>query len=100
MINRTIEIKASPEEVAELLFELDNKEVAEVFSIWKRKFDEEYDRRKEAREPIWIFDLNHFILHVLTEMDDDGKEFFRTGYANMIYLMQQDTFNKHKLDLR
>jgi len=83
MIKREVEIKASPEEIAELLFELDNKEVAKVFSIWKKLFEDEYKRKAEAKEPIWIFDLNHFMMWVIPEMDEDGLDFVRSSYLGL-----------------
>ena len=82
---RNIEVVATPKEIADMLFDLDNKEVAQVFVHWKILFDQEYKRRKEAKENIWIFDLNHFMLHVVKELDNDGKEFFRSAYAHLIY---------------
>lgn len=98
-MERTVEIKGTPKEVAELLFNLDNKEVAEVFAHWKNLFDEEYKRRKEAKETIWIFDLNHFLLYVVGEMDNDGKDIVRSMYSSLIYKEYDNLHKRHLLDL-
>lgn len=97
-MEKTIKINLTELEVAEALFNLDNKQVAKVFSEWKRLFDEEYERKKSAKEPIWIFDLNHFMLHVIDELDEDGINFFRTTYASMLYKMVDDIHKKHLVE--
>ncbi len=94
-----IELNPNPKEVAEMLFNLDNKEVAEVFAHWKKLFDIEYDRRSKAKESIHIFDLNHFFLYVADELDNDGIDFFRSAYASIIYKYIDDIHKKHLLEI-
>jgi hypothetical protein len=84
-MKQEIEIKLTTDQIAEALFDLDNHEVAEVISKWKQLFDKEYERRKSEGKPIWIFDLNHFMLHVMQEADEHVKEFFRNAYAHHLY---------------
>lgn len=84
MLHHQIEIKATPENVAELLFELDNQEVAKVFGIWKKKFDEAYEERKAKGEVIWIFDLSHFFMYVVKELDEDGRDLIRSMYSSVL----------------
>lgn len=98
-MEKSIEIKLNPKEIADQLFELDNEQVAEVFSHWKRNFDDEYERRRLANEPIWIFDLNHFMMHVVPRLDEDGKDFFRTAYSTMVYQLVNNATKKHLLNL-
>ena len=98
-MERKIKIKATPKEVAELLFELDNREVAEVFKQWHKLFEDAYKKRKEAGETIWIFDLNHFMLYVIDEMDEDAHDFIRCAYSQLVYRMVSNEAKKHKLDL-
>ena len=84
-MNKEVNIILTIDDIAEALFNLDNKQVAEVISKWKKLFDQEYERRKTAGETIWIFDLNHFMLYVMSEADEDVKEFFRNAYAHHLY---------------
>lgn len=98
-MKREIEIQASPKEVAEMLFNLDNEQVASVFSEWKKLFDLEYERRKKEGETIWIFDLNHFMLYVIDKMDEDAKDFIRSSYASLVYRFCNDIHKKHILEL-
>ena len=67
-MNKEVNITLTTDDIAEALFDLDNKEVAEVISKWKALFDQEYERRKAEGKPIWIFDLNHFMLYVMKEV--------------------------------
>lgn len=92
-----IEIKLGPKEIAQHLFELDNEQVAEVFSHWKKLFEKEYEERKKAGETIWIFDLNHFFMHVAKRLDDDGIDFFRSAYSSILYRFCDDIHKKHLL---
>ena len=96
-INVTIE--NTPEEVAEMLFNLNDQEVAAVFALWAKKFDEEYVRRKEAGKPIWIFDLPHFFLHVVKHLDEDGMRIVRDMYAMQLYHLAGMPYKKHLTDL-
>ena len=98
-MEKTIEIKATPQEVANLLFDLDNKQVAEVFALWTKLFEDEYQRRKEAGEQNWIFGLDHFMLYVVKELDDDGKKLITSMYSHLIYTMVSDIHKKHILEL-
>jgi hypothetical protein len=98
-MKQEIEVKANVKEMAEMLFELDSKQVAEVFAEWKKLFDQEYERRKRDKETIWIYDLNHFMIYVIDEMDDDGKEFIRSAYAMLVYYLVDDISQKYKLPL-
>ena len=98
-MKREIEIKASPKEVAELLFNLDNREVAEMFSEWNRLFNEEYERRKASKEPIYIFDLSHFMMHVIPEMDNDAIDVIRSMYTSVVFNFIDDIGKKHKTTL-
>ena len=84
-MNKEVNIKLTTDDIAEALFDLDNKEVAEVISKWKALFDQEYERSKAEGKPIWIFDLNHFMLYVMKEADENVKEFFRNAYAHHLY---------------
>ena len=99
-MEKTIEIKATPQEVANLLFDLDNKQVAEVFALWTKLFEDEYQRRKEAGEPVWIFGLDQFMLHVVSEMDDEAKKLVTSMYAHLLYVTVSDIHKAHisKLD--
>jgi hypothetical protein len=92
MITRNIEVSADPKEVAELLFDLDNKQVAEVFNHWKRLFDSEYESRKANNQPIWIFDLCHFMMHVIPELDSDGLDLIRSMYTSLIIKSVDEPF--------
>lgn len=98
-MKREIEIKASVKEVAELLFKLDNKEVAEVFTEWKRLFDECYESRKREGKPIHVFDLSHFMMYVIPEMDDEGIDVIRSMYSSLIYHFIDDVAQKYKTTL-
>lgn len=84
-MNKEVNITLTTDDIAEALFNLDNQQVAEVISKWKKLFDREYERRKAEGKTIWIFDLNHFMLYVMSEADEDVKEFFRNAYAHHLY---------------
>lgn len=99
VMKREIEVKATPSEIAELLFELDNKEVAEVFAKWKQLFDEAYQSRKNKKEYIHIYDLSHFMMYVIPEMDDDGLDVVRSMYTSLVYNFIDDIAKKHKTTL-
>ena len=94
-----INITPTIDQLAEMLFELDNKQVAELFGKWRNLFEEEYQRRKDEGEVIWIFDLNHFMLYVADELDDDGIDFFRSAYASIVYKFCDKITKKHLLKL-
>ena len=98
-MKKEIELTLSVEDLAEQLYNLDNEQVANLFSIWKRKFDEGYEERKAAGQPIWIFDLNHFMMYVVPKLDEDGLDFFRSAYSTMIYQMCDNVSKKHLLKL-
>jgi len=98
-MKKEVEIKASPRELAELLFDLDSKEVGEVFSEWSKLFEEEYQRRKAANETIWIFDLTHFFMYVAKDLDEDGVKFFRDAYTSILYQFCDDIHKKHLVEL-
>lgn len=90
-MKKEITVTLSTDEIAEALFDLDNKQVAEVISKWKELFDQEYKRRKAEGETIWIFDLNHFMMYVMKEADENVKEFFRNAYAHYLYTTLKPT---------
>ena len=98
MIEKTVQLKAEPKEVAELLFELDNTQVAEVFAEWKLLFDKNYEEQKDKGKNIFIYDLNHFMLYVAEKLDDDGREMVRSMYSSVIYFMMKDINKKHLLN--
>lgn len=98
-LTKQVNIEHSLDDIAELLFNLDNEQVAKVISLWKLKFDQEYQRRKEAKETIWIFDLNHFMMHVVDRLDNDGVDFFRTAYSSIVLKFIDDSNNKHLTEL-
>ena len=81
----TVTIENTPEEIAEILFNMDNIQIAELFSLWMKKFDEEYSRRKKENLPIHIFDFYHFFLYVVKHLDSDGKQFFKDAFSAIIY---------------
>lgn len=97
MIEKKVTIEASPKEVAGLLFELDNKQVADVFKEWKLLFDKNYEERKEKGETIWIFDLQHFMLYVAKELDNDGIELLRSFYSSIIYHKIKDVVKDNQI---
>jgi hypothetical protein len=99
MIEKTVQIEATPDNVAELLFNLDDRQVAEVFSLWHKKFEDEYERRKEAKEPIWIFDLPHFWMHVSKHLDDNGKTIIRDLYAMQFYTHCNEPYRRYLIQL-
>ena len=80
-----VTIENTPEELAEILFNMDNTEIAKLFGLWRKKFDDEYQRRKEANEPIHIFDFYHFFLWVVKDLDHDGKQFFKDAFSAVTY---------------
>ena len=80
-----VEIETTPEEISEILFNMDNQQVAKVFDLWRKKFDEEYNRRKEVGEPIHIFDFYHFFLWVVKDLEPDGKQFFKDAFSAVMY---------------
>ena len=98
-MKREIEIKATPKEIAEMLFNLDNYEVAEMFSHWKKLFDDSFNECVKNKKTAWVFDLNHFMMHVIPELDEDGKDFFRSAYATMIYNLVDNVSKKHLIDI-
>jgi hypothetical protein len=98
-MKRQIEITATPKEVAELLFNLDNEQVAQVFDEWKELFEQEYERKIAAKETVWIFGLNHFMMYVADKMSDDTIDFFRSTYATIVYKMVDNIHKKHLLTL-
>lgn len=98
-MEKMVEIKASPEEVANLLFDLDNRQVAEVFKIWSELFEKEYQKNKAEGKTIWIFGLDHFMLYVVKEMDDEAKKLVTSMYSHLIYTMVSDIHKKHILNL-
>ena len=89
-MEKTIEIKANPKEVAQLLFDLDNEQVAQVFSEWKILFDKEIQRMRSEGKTVWTHDLNHFMLYVVDKMDDDAKDMIRNMYAQLVYRLVDD----------
>lgn len=96
MLHQQIEIKATPENVVELLFELDNQEVAKVFKLWKLKFDEGYEERKKNNEPIWIFDLSHFFMYVVKDLDEDGRDLVRSMYSSVLTAQTRTVIDKYR----
>jgi hypothetical protein len=98
-MEKTVKIEHSTDDIAELLFNLDNQQVAEVISKWKLLFDQNYEDRKANKEPIWIFDLNHFMMHVIDEMDEDALDFIRSSYSSLVYKLIDKSEKKHLLDL-
>jgi len=94
-ITQQVEIKLSTDQIAEALFSLDNKQVADVISKWVTLFDESYERAREAGEPVYIFDLNHFMLYVVKEMDEKGLDFIRSSYGTLVYTFCNDIHKKH-----
>lgn len=84
-MERSVQINLTVEEMADQLFNLDNQQVAQVFKLWKQKFDENYEQRKANNEPIWIFDLFHFLLYVAKELDEETKQVFTSFYTALIY---------------
>lgn len=97
MIEKTVTINATPKEVANLLFELNDIQVAEVFKEWKLLFDKNYEERKENGETIWIFDLQHFLLHVAKHLDKDGVEAVRSFYSSVIYHNIKDIVEDNRI---
>ena len=95
-----VEIKTTPKELAKLLFDLDNEEVAEVFSNWKKLFEDEVNERRKNNETIWIWDLNHFMMHVVKRLDDDGIDFFRSAYSSILYRFCDDITKKHLIKIQ
>lgn len=98
-MKRELEVTATPKEIAELLYNLDNKEVAEMFAEWHRLFEENYNKRKAAGDPIWIFDLSHFMMYVIPEMNDEAIDVIRSMYSSVIYNFIDDIAKKHKTTL-
>lgn len=94
-MEKTVEIKATPEEVANLLFDLDNIQVAKVFSIWMELFEKEYQKNKAEGKTTWIFGLDHFMLYVIKEMDDEAKKLVTSMYAHLLYVTVGDIHKAH-----
>jgi len=84
-MQKTINIQLTNEEIVEALFNKDQSEIAEIFSLWKKRFDKNKEERTRTGKPIWIFDLNHFFMYVAEHLDEDGKDFFRTAFATIWY---------------
>jgi hypothetical protein len=84
-MEKTITVDVSNHELAELLFSKSDVDVAEIISLWKRKFDENFKDKREKGERVDIFDLNHFFMYVVNHLDEDGRDFFRIAFATIFY---------------
>jgi hypothetical protein len=77
----TVTIKPTPKEIADMLFELDDREVMKVFDEWNKNFEEEY--KKPSRS--FKVDFYGFCLYFTRDMSESAKEMVRGMYSALIY---------------
>ena len=99
MITKEVTVTATPEEVAQLLFELDSKQVADVFALWAKLFEDNFTEMHKQGKPVHIFDLPHFMLYVANDLDDDGKKLIRDLYAMVLYKVCNEPYKKHLAEI-
>lgn len=84
--NITVTIETTPEEIAEILFNMDNKEVAEVFKLWNNKFKQNWtEKRTQNISGYFIHSLYHFFLYVVKDLDANGKQFFKDAFSAITF---------------
>jgi len=69
-----------------MLFNLDEREVAELFKEWNNKFEVNWlEMRAKGEKGMFIHSLYHFFLYVEPHLDRDGKQFFQDANNAIIY---------------
>jgi hypothetical protein len=77
----TVTITPTPKQIADMLFDLSDREVIQVFEEWNNNFEEEY--KKPSRS--FKVDLYGFCLYFTRDMSESAKEMVRGMYSALIY---------------
>lgn len=89
-----VTIQPTPKQIADMLFELDDRQVIEVFEEWNKNFEEEYKKPSKT----YKVDFYGFCLYFTKNMSDEAKEMIRGMYSALIYNTCTEPFwNKKKL---
>ena len=77
----TVTITPTPKQIADMLFDLSDREVIQVFEEWNKNFEEHYAISKQPGK----IDFYGFCLFLTKDMSESAKEVIRSMYSSLIY---------------
>ena len=79
--NITITIENNPEEVAEMLWNMDDAQIAKAFELWFKKHESEYNRMRKEKPNQYFVDHGGMAYYISNHMSEEGKDCIRNLYA-------------------
>lgn len=81
----TVTIENTPEEVAEMLWNMDDKQIAKVFELWYKKHEDEYAKMRKEKPNQYFIDHGGMAYYVSNHLSEEAKDCIRNLYSAIWY---------------